>query len=88
MTLVEDQMEFKTSMLKCWCEVCIVVKETITISRRRADTAAKTDERTKEVIFENGAPFTRCISEINNAQVDSIKDLDIVMLVYNVKKQW
>ena len=37
----------------------------------------------KKVIFKNRAPFTNCISEINNAQVDNAKDIDIVMLMYN-----
>ena len=37
----------------------------------------------KKVIFKNRAPFTNCISEINNALVDNAKDIDIVMLMYN-----
>ena len=37
----------------------------------------------KKVIFKNRARFTNCISEINNAQVDNAKDIDIVMLMYN-----
>ena len=38
----------------------------------------------KEIIFKNCAPFTDCISEINNTQVDNAKDLDVVMLMYNL----
>ena len=34
--------------------------------------------------FKNCAPFTNCINEINNAQVDNAKDIDIVMLMYNL----
>ena len=30
------------------------------------------------------APFTNCISEINNTQVDHAKDIDIVMPMYNL----
>ena len=30
------------------------------------------------------APFTNCISEINNTQVDNAKDIDIVMPMYNL----
>ena len=37
----------------------------------------------KDVIFKNCAPFTDCISQINNTQVDNVKDIDIVML-YNL----
>ena len=29
-------------------------------------------------------PFTNCISEINNTQVDDAQDIDIVMLIYNL----
>ena len=39
---------------------------------------------TKKVIFKNCAPFTNCISEINNTQVDNAKDIDIVMPMYNL----
>ena len=38
----------------------------------------------KKKIFKNCAPFTNCISEINNAQVDNAKDIHIVMPMYNV----
>ena len=29
-------------------------------------------------------PFTNCISEINNTQVEKAKDIDIVMPMYNL----
>ena len=38
----------------------------------------------KGVVLKNCAPFTNCISEINNTQVDNAKDIDIVMLMYNL----
>ena len=34
--------------------------------------------------FKNSAPFTNCISKINNTQVDNRKDIDIVMPMYNL----
>ena len=34
--------------------------------------------------FKNCAPFTNCISEINNMQVDNAKDIGIVMPMYNL----
>ena len=40
----------------------------------------------KKVIFKNCAPFTNCISEINNTQIDNAKDIDIVMPMYNFKE--
>ena len=36
------------------------------------------------MIFKNSAPFTDCITEINNTQVDNAKNLDLVMPMYNV----
>ena len=38
----------------------------------------------KKVILKNCAPFTNCISEINNAQIDNAKDIDIIMPMYNL----
>ena len=38
----------------------------------------------KKVMFKNYAPFTNCISKINNTQVDNAKDIDIVMPMYNL----
>ena len=37
-----------------------------------------------QIILINCAPFTNCISEINNTQVDNVKDIDIVMPMYNL----
>ena len=39
-----------------------------------------------EVVFKNCAPFTDCISEINNTQIDNAKDIDVVMPMYNLIK--
>ena len=50
-------------------DVYILVKGTITVNNTR--TAAAPNNRNKKVIFKNCAPFTNCISEINNAQVDN-----------------
>ena len=38
----------------------------------------------KEVLFKNCTPFTDCISEINNTQVDNAKDIGVVMPMYNL----
>ena len=35
-------------------------------------------------MFKNCAPFTNCINKINNAQIDNAKDIDVVMLMYNL----
>ena len=38
----------------------------------------------KKIIFKNYAPFTNCISEINNTQIDNAKDIDVIMPLYNL----
>ena len=86
---VNSQIKFKTTMLKfslCdYSDAFILVKGTITINGRGADAATRqADERDKGVAFKNCAPFTNCISEINNTQVDNAKDIDIVMPMYNL----
>ena len=45
---------------------CMLLKITITITRRGADTAARqADENNKGVIFKNYAPFTKFIGQIS-----------------------
>ena len=36
------------------------------------------------VVFKNCAPFTNCVKEISNFQIDNSKDIDVVMPVYNL----
>ena len=38
----------------------------------------------KEITFKNCAPFTKCISRINNTDIDNAQDIDIVMPMYNL----
>ena len=54
-----------------YSEAYILVKGRIKIAGAVVDA----DERNKGVIFKNCAPFTDCISEIINTQVDNAKDL-------------
>ena len=84
-----SDIRFKTTILKsslCGCnEAYILVKWTIAITGAGDDDAAeRADERNKGVILKNYAPFTNCKSEINNAEIDNAKDIDIVMPMYNV----
>ena len=37
-----------------------------------------------QVAFKNCAPFTNCISEINNTLIDNAKDIDVVIPMYNL----
>ena len=61
----------------------ILVKGTKTVDEISAACAA-TNNTNKKVIFKNCAPFTNCISEINNAQIDNAKDIDIKKPMYNL----
>ena len=58
----------------------------ITLITRARDAAAarQADGRDKDVIFENCAPFTKCISKINDAEIDNTQDTDIVIPVFNL----
>ena len=86
---VNSQIKFKTTMLKSslcdYSDPYILLRRTIAITGAGADAAVRqADERDKGVTFQNGAPFTNCISEINNTQEDNAKDIDIVMPMYNL----
>ena len=73
------------SSLCDYSDAYILVKRRITITGAGDDAAARqADERSKEVIFNNCAPFTNCVSEINNIEIDNAKDFDIVMPMYNL----
>ena len=86
---VDSQIKFKTTMLKSslrdYSDAYILVKGKITITGTGDDTAAiQTDERDEGAAFKNCAPFTICISEINNTEIDNCKDIDIVMPMHNL----
>ena len=84
---VNSQIKFKTTMLKSslcdYSDAYSLVKGTITVNNIAAQGAAANNTN-KKVIFKNCAPFTNCISEINNIQIDNAKDIDIVMPMYNL----
>ena len=84
---VNSQIKFKTTMLKSslcdYSDAYILVKGTISANNTAADGAAANNTN-KKVMFKNCAPFTYCISEINNTQIDNAKDIDIVMSLYNL----
>ena len=70
------------SSLHDYSDAYILVKGRITITSEGADAAAiQADERNKGVIFKNCVVFTNCKSEINNAEIDNAKDIDIVNMV-------
>ena len=63
----------------------ILVKGTITITGEGDNAGEReADERNKGVTFKNCVPFTKCISRINNTDIDNTHDIDIVMPMYNL----
>ena len=83
-------IEFKITMLRSnlcdYADSNIFVKGTITITGAgdAAAAARQADEKDKEATFKNCAPFTKCISRINNTDIDNAHDIDIVMPMYNL----
>ena len=81
------QIRFKTAMLRAslcdYSDAYILVKGNISVNNTAADGAAANNTN-KKVIFKNCAPFTNCISKINNTQIDDAEYIDIVMPMYNL----
>ena len=69
---VSSQIKFKNTMLKSslcdYSDAYILVKGTITVNNNAAAGAAANNTN-KKVILKNCAPFTNCMSGINNTQV-------------------
>ena len=79
--------KFKTSMVRSslcdFSDAYILVKGNTTVNDTPGAGAAANNTN-KKVIFKNCAPFTNCISKINNTQIDNAEYIDIVMLMYNL----
>ena len=85
--LLINKIKFKSSMLRSsWCDYSdayIVVKGNVTVNNT-AGAGGAANNTDKKVIFKNCAPFTSCISEINNTQIDNTEYIDIVMPMYKL----
>ena len=81
----DSQIKFKPSMLKSsLCDnsdAYILIKGTISIAAQARDNP---NNGIKKVVFNHCAPFTDCISEINNTRIDNTKNIDVVMPMYNL----
>ena len=81
------QINFKTSMLiSILCDygdVYILIKGNLTVNNT-AEAGAAAGNTNKKVKFKNCAPFTNCISKINNAQIGDAEYIDTVMPMYNL----
>ena len=88
-TYTGNSIKFKTAMLRSnlcdFSEAYIFVKGKITITGAGDNNAARRqDERDKDVTFKNCTPFVKCISRINNTEIDNAKHIDIVVPMYNL----
>ena len=88
-TYTAGDIKFTTAMLRSnlcdYSDAYILVKGTITITGEQdVATARRAEKRNKGIIFENSAPFTKCISRINNTEMDNPQDIDIVMPMYDL----
>ena len=80
------QIRFKRAMLGSslcyYSNAYILVKGNIKVNNTAAGAAV--NNTNKKVIFKICAPFTNCISKINNTQIDNAEYIDIVMSMYNL----
>ena len=79
-----SEIKFKTSMLRLslcdYSDAYIIVSGTITV----AELLAGGGNNSIQVVFKNFAPFSNCINEINNAQIDNAKYIDVKMRMYDL----
>ena len=79
-----SEIKFKTSMLRLslcdYSDAYILVSGTITV----AELLAGGGNNSIQVVFKNFAPFSNCINEINNAQIDNAKYIDVKMRMYDL----
>ena len=80
------QISFKTSMLRLdlcdYSDAYIVVKGDIILKKRNIRNIIGI--RNRFLAFKNNAPFTNCISKINNVLIENAEGLDFVMPMYKL----
>ena len=78
------KFKFKTSMLKSsscdYSDAYILVNGTVTVT----ELAASRGNINIQVVFKNCAPFIDCTSKIDSIQIDNVKEIDVVMAMYNL----
>ena len=86
--ITNTQIKFKTTMRKL--RLCInsdaykLVKETVTDENIAATGVDVNSKNKKSNIYLYCAPFTDCVSEISNKQVENAKDIDEVIPMYKL----
>ena len=81
------QIKFKTSMLRSslcdYSDAYILIKGNITVNNTAA-ADADANITNKKVIFKDCTPSTRCISKINNTEIDNAQCIDVVIPMYHL----
>ena len=85
----DNQVKFETSMIRShlrdYSNVHILVSRTITIDGEGdSDVSKLLYERNKGAKFKYCAPFTECVSNTNNTEIDNSRDIDVVMPIYKL----
>ena len=88
-TYTGNSIKFKTTILRSnlcdFSDACIFVKGNVTVTGAGDNNVARRqDERDKGVTFKNCTPFVKCISRVNNTEIDNAKGIDTVMSMYNL----
>ena len=82
-----SDIKFKTAILRSslcdYSDTYILVKGNISVNNTAA-ADVDANNTNKKVIFKNCAPFTKCISRINNTDIDNAQDIDIITPMYNL----
>ena len=82
-----SNIKFKMCMIRSnlcnYRDAYIFVEGTLTVLNTETSVAA-VNNTNKNVIFKNCAPFTDCITKINNTQADDAQKIDAVMPMYNL----
>ena len=71
------------SSLYNYSDAYMLVKRNVTVANT-ASTDPDSSNTNKNIILENSAPFTNCITKIINFSVGNIRDLNIVMSINNL----
>ena len=83
----DKQFSFKTAILRSilcnYSDAYILAKGNILVNNIATNGVAANDTN-KKIVFRNCAPFTNCISKINNTQIDNAEYIDIVTPIYNL----
>ena len=70
-----------------YSDAYILVKRNIAVNNT-AGAGVATNNTDKKVILKNCAPFTSCISKINNTQIDNAEYIDITISIYSALSIW